>query len=56
VSAPAAGCFVVHLRWRRADAEQDRELFQVLRVSDDRIREITTFGTARDAAKAAKHP
>jgi hypothetical protein len=50
VSANDTG-LVVRLRWRPRDVGEDRELFQVLRLLDDRIREIADYRTARAATR-----
>jgi hypothetical protein len=45
--------FVVRLQWRPRGFDEDRELFQVLRLRDDKIREMADYRTARDATRAA---
>jgi hypothetical protein len=50
--APTA--FVVRLRWRPAGEETDRDMFQVLRVRDDKIEEIADYRAPGPATKTAK--
>ena len=45
---------VVKLRWRPVDEEADREMFQVLRLDDGKIREIADYRQLGPATKAAK--
>ncbi|HSS11056.1 MAG TPA: hypothetical protein VLL25_14290 [Acidimicrobiales bacterium] len=49
-----SNAFVVRLLWRPTGLEGNRELFQVVRMRDDKIREMADYRTARAAAKAAK--
>jgi hypothetical protein len=50
--APRA--FVVHVQWRPAGEQNDRAMFQVLRMDDDKICEIADYPTLGPATKAAK--
>jgi hypothetical protein len=54
VTSTAQHCFVVRLRWRQPDDDKERQIFQVLHVRRDKIREIWGYRSARDAARAAK--
>ena len=46
--------FIVRLRWRPADAPGNRQMFQVLRIGDDKIREIADYRDIGPATKTAK--
>jgi hypothetical protein len=45
---------IVHLVWRPVDGPEDREMFEVLRFQDDRIREMATYRAIGDAARMAR--
>jgi len=44
---------VVRLRWRPKGEHEDREMFQVLRMRGDKIREMADYRSARAADRAA---
>jgi hypothetical protein len=48
--------FVVRLQWRPRDASasEDRDMFQVLRIGDQRIQEIADYRALGEATRAAK--
>jgi hypothetical protein len=48
-----ANTAVVRLLWRPKGEAEDRELFQVVRMRGDKIRELADYRTARAAARAA---
>jgi hypothetical protein len=48
-----ANAFVVRLQWRPKDSPEDRELFQVLKMRGEKIREMADYHTDQAAAKAA---
>ena len=50
--APKA--FIVRLRWQPAGEAAEREMFQVLRVEQDLIREIADYRVLGAATKTAK--
>jgi hypothetical protein len=50
--APTA--YIVHLQWRSAEAHDDRELFQVLRVHEAKIVEMADYRSLGSATKTAK--
>jgi hypothetical protein len=51
-SAPDA--YVVRLIWRPAGAQAEEERFQVLRLRDDKIREMAEYRTLGEATRTAK--
>jgi hypothetical protein len=50
----AGAARVVKLRWRPVGEVADRELFQVLRLDDGKIREIADYRQLGPARRAAK--
>ena len=46
--------FVVRLRWRPVDGQDDRQMFQVLRFADGTIREMADYRALGSATKTAK--
>jgi len=52
VVTEGANGLVVRLRWRPRGFDDDRELFQVLRLRDDKIREIADYRSAGEATRA----
>jgi hypothetical protein len=50
----AGAARIVKLRWRPFGEEVDREMFQVLRLDDGKIREIADYRQLGPARKAAK--
>jgi hypothetical protein len=47
-------CVVIRLSWRPLNADADRQLFEVLKLRHDKIREMADYRTAGEAVKAAK--
>jgi hypothetical protein len=47
-------CVIVRLRWRPRDADTDDQYFQILRLQDDKIREMADGRTMAQATKVAK--
>jgi hypothetical protein len=45
---------VVRLRWRPVGTQEDRERFQVLRIQDEKIREMAEYGSLGEATRVAK--
>jgi hypothetical protein len=45
---------VVRLIWRPAGAQAEEERFQVLRLRDDKIREMAEYRTLGEATRTAK--
>jgi hypothetical protein len=45
---------IVHLVWRPVGGPDDREIFQVLRFQDDRIREMADYLAVGDATRMAR--
>jgi hypothetical protein len=50
----ATNCLVVRLQFRPRGRGQDREMFEVLSLRDDKIREMADYRTGREATRAAK--
>jgi hypothetical protein len=50
----AASTCVVQLRWRPTGEEAERQMFQVLRLDDGKIREIADYRQLGAATKTAK--
>jgi hypothetical protein len=47
-------CVVMRFQWRAVDADTDRERYHVVRLQDDKIREMAEYRTVGEAMKTAK--
>ena len=49
-----ANCVVMRFHWRAVDAHTDRQRYQVLRLDDDKIRDMAEYRTVGEARRAAQ--